>query len=86
MIRHGSSRGLSRFGTKILGISGRQRRHLSRALGQQFFVETRAAGAGVIGIQFVTHAEPDGYNLVVTTLSLLALALSSIRRSARPSQ
>jgi tripartite-type tricarboxylate transporter receptor subunit TctC len=48
--------------------------HLSRALGQQFFVETRAGAGGVIGVQFVAHAEPDGYNLVVTTLSLLAFA------------
>ncbi len=29
---------------------------------------------GVIGVQFVAHAEPDGYNFVVTTLSLLAFA------------
>jgi tripartite-type tricarboxylate transporter receptor subunit TctC len=48
--------------------------HMSRALGQQFFVETRAGAGGVIGVQFVAHAEPDGYNLVVTTLSLLAFA------------
>ena len=48
--------------------------HLSRALGQQFFVETRAGAGGVIGVQFVAHAEPDGYNFVVTTLSLLAFA------------
>jgi len=48
--------------------------HLSGALGQQFFVETRAGAGGVIGVQFVAHAEPDGYNFVVTTLSLLAFA------------
>jgi tripartite-type tricarboxylate transporter receptor subunit TctC len=48
--------------------------HLSRAFGQQFFVETRAGAGGVIGVQFVAHAEPDGYNFVVTTLSLLSFA------------
>lgn len=48
--------------------------HLSAAFGQQFFVETRAGAGGVIGVQFVAHAEPDGYNFVVTTLSLLAFA------------
>lgn len=46
--------------------------HLSGAFGQQFFVETRAGAGGAIGVQFVAHAEPDGYNFVVTTLSLLA--------------
>ena len=48
--------------------------HLSTAFGQQFFVETRAGAGGAIGVQFVAHAEPDGYNFVVTTLSLLTFA------------
>ena len=48
--------------------------HLSGAFGQQFFVETRAGAAGAIGVQFVAHAEPDGYNFVITTLSLLTFA------------
>ncbi len=46
---------------------------LSSAFGQQFFVETRAGAAGVIGVQSVAHSEPDGYNLVITTLSLLTI-------------
>ena len=46
---------------------------LTTAFGQQFFVETRAGAGGSIALQFVAHAEPDGYNFVVTTLSLLAL-------------
>jgi tripartite-type tricarboxylate transporter receptor subunit TctC len=46
--------------------------HLSTAFGQQFYVETRPGAGGTIGVQFVAHAEPDGYNFVVTTLSLLA--------------
>jgi tripartite-type tricarboxylate transporter receptor subunit TctC len=48
--------------------------HLTAAFGQQFFVETRAGAAGAIGVQFVAHAEPDGYNFVITTLSLLTFA------------
>src|SRR5882672_1987337 len=44
--------------------------HLSTAFKQQFFVETRAGAGGVIGVQTVANSEPDGYNFVITTLSL----------------
>lgn len=47
--------------------------HLSTAFGHQFFVETRAGAAGSIGVQTVIAAPPDGYNFVITNLSLLAL-------------
>jgi tripartite-type tricarboxylate transporter receptor subunit TctC len=47
--------------------------HLSGAFGQQFFVETRAGAAGSIGVQTVIASPPDGYNFVITNLSLLAL-------------
>jgi tripartite-type tricarboxylate transporter receptor subunit TctC len=47
--------------------------HLSKAFGQQFFVETRAGAGGVIGVQTVAHSDPDGYNFVITTLSLTAI-------------
>jgi tripartite-type tricarboxylate transporter receptor subunit TctC len=46
---------------------------LSSAFRQQFFVETRAGAAGAIGVQSVAHADPDGYNFVITTLSLLVI-------------
>jgi tripartite-type tricarboxylate transporter receptor subunit TctC len=46
---------------------------LSSAFGQQFYVETRAGAAGVIGVQSILHSEPDGYNFVVTSMSLLAV-------------
>ena len=48
--------------------------HLSGAFGQQFFVETRAGAGGAIGVQSVVNAPPDGYNFVITNVSLLALA------------
>lgn len=47
---------------------------LSVAFGQQFFVETRAGAGGVIGVQSVINTPPDGYNFVITNVSLLALA------------
>jgi tripartite-type tricarboxylate transporter receptor subunit TctC len=46
---------------------------LTKALGQQFFVETHAGAGGVIGVDEVSHAAPDGYNFVITTLSLTAI-------------
>jgi tripartite-type tricarboxylate transporter receptor subunit TctC len=46
---------------------------LSKAFGQQFFVETRAGAGGVIGVESVAHSDPDGYNFVVITLSLTAI-------------
>src|ERR1700679_157413 len=45
---------------------------LTKAFGQQFYVETRAGAGGVIGVDFVAHSDPDGYNFVITTLSLTA--------------
>ncbi len=47
--------------------------HLSVAFKQQFFVETRAGAGGVIGVQTVANADPDGYNFVITTLSLTVI-------------
>ncbi len=43
--------------------------HLSGVFKQQFFVENRAGAGGVIGMQTVAHAEPDGYTFVQTSLS-----------------
>jgi tripartite-type tricarboxylate transporter receptor subunit TctC len=48
--------------------------HLSNAFKQQFFVETRAGAGGVIGVQTVANSEPDGYNFVISTLSLTIIA------------
>jgi tripartite-type tricarboxylate transporter receptor subunit TctC len=46
---------------------------LTKALGQQFYVETRDGAGGVIGVDLVAHSAPDGYNFVITTLSLTAI-------------
>jgi tripartite-type tricarboxylate transporter receptor subunit TctC len=43
---------------------------LTTAYKQQFFVETRAGAAGVIGMQAVAAAEPDGYTFGIMSMSL----------------
>jgi tripartite-type tricarboxylate transporter receptor subunit TctC len=45
--------------------------NLSTAFKQQFFVETRAGATGLIGLRSVLNSEPDGYNFVLSTQSLL---------------
>src|SRR5579872_6316778 len=46
---------------------------LTKTFGQQFYVETRDGAGGVIGVDLVAHTDPDGYNFVITTLSLTAI-------------
>lgn len=45
--------------------------HLSSVFKQQFFVENRTGAGGAIGVQSVASAPPDGYNLVITNISML---------------
>jgi tripartite-type tricarboxylate transporter receptor subunit TctC len=47
---------------------------LSNAFGQPFIVETRAGAGGAIGVQSVIATPPDGYNFVITNVSILVLA------------
>ena len=39
---------------------------LSKLLGQQFFVENRTGGGGMIGTEAVARSEPDGYSLMIS--------------------
>ena len=39
--------------------------YLSRAFGQQVYVENRTGANGVIGIEAVAKSDPDGYTLLV---------------------
>ena len=48
--------------------------NLSNAFGQQFFVETRSGAAGAIGVNSVVATPPDGYNFVITNITMLVLA------------
>src|SRR5712675_3038218 len=47
---------------------------LSAALGQQFFVENRTGGGGLVGTEAAARAEPDGYTLIVSGMPSHVLA------------
>jgi tripartite-type tricarboxylate transporter receptor subunit TctC len=42
---------------------------LSERLGQQFIVDDRPGGASNVGTEIVAHAAPDGYTLLVVTMT-----------------
>jgi tripartite-type tricarboxylate transporter receptor subunit TctC len=48
--------------------------NLAKSFNQQFFVETRPGAAGAIGVQSVVATPPDGYNFVITNITMLVLA------------
>ena len=47
--------------------------NLSNEFKQQFFVETRSGAAGAIGVNSVVATPPDGYNFVITNITMLVL-------------
>ena len=47
--------------------------HLSTSLKQQFVVENRPGGAGILGTKEFLAAAPDGYTIGITNLSTLSL-------------
>jgi tripartite-type tricarboxylate transporter receptor subunit TctC len=52
---------------------------LSNALGQQFVVENRPSGGGVVAMETVGRAAPDGYTLLVGALGSHALNVGLYR-------
>ncbi|PZX26758.1 conserved exported hypothetical protein [Cupriavidus phytorum] len=53
---------------------------LSQRLGQPFVVENRPGGAGVIGLEVIAKAEPDGYTIGGANLSTFVVAALAAKR------
>src|SRR3954463_2512985 len=52
--------GSTDVGARLIG------EHLSRAFGQQVFVENKSGANGTIGIEDAAKSAPDGYSILVT--------------------
>jgi tripartite-type tricarboxylate transporter receptor subunit TctC len=53
---------------------------LTQAFGQQFVIENRGGASGMIGVEAVAKSPPDGYTLLLTTSSPLAV-LPKLRKT-----
>lgn len=53
---------------------------LSQRLGQPFIVENKPGGAGVIGLDVIAKAEPDGYTIGGANLSTFVVAALAAKR------
>ena len=60
--------------TDIVGRTIGQK--LSETLGQPVIVDNRAGAGGVIGTEYVAKAPPDGYTVLLGSISGLAVAMS----------
>ena len=47
--------------------------HLSETWGQQVLVDNRAGANGIIGMEFIAHALPDGYTIGMGNVATLAI-------------
>ena len=59
-------------GTDVIGRLLAQK--LAAALGQQVIVDNRVGAAGRVGTEYVAHAAPDGYTLLMTTTTTIITA------------
>ena len=59
---------------------------LGKTFGQQFFVENRTGGSGLIGTEAVARAAPDGYTLQISGMPSHVLAPAMNKMVDRPDQ
>ena len=52
---------------------------LSERLGQQFVIDNRAGGSGIVGTELVVHAPPDGHTLLMGFVASLVLTPAMMR-------
>ena len=54
---------------------------LGERLGQQFVIDNRAGGSGIVGTEMVVHAPPDGHTLLMGFVASLVLTPAMTRTS-----
>jgi tripartite-type tricarboxylate transporter receptor subunit TctC len=52
---------------------------LTQRLGQQVIVENKGGGGGIIGAEFVAHAPPDGYTILLCNATTHAINASLVK-------
>jgi tripartite-type tricarboxylate transporter receptor subunit TctC len=68
--------------TDVLGRVFAQR--LSERLGQPFVPENRGGGGGAVAAEFVAHAAPDGYTILMTNDQLVITVAAGARQPYEP--
>ncbi len=66
--------GVTDIAARVIG------QHLSDAWKQQVVVENRTGAAGLVAVQLVQHAAPDGYTLLVTSTDFLTINPSAFAK------
>jgi tripartite-type tricarboxylate transporter receptor subunit TctC len=64
--------------TDILGRAFGE--HLSKVLGQPMVIDNRVGASGAVGADFVAHATPDGYTLMVQSMTNQAMLPHTIKK------
>ena len=54
--------------------------HLAKVLGQPLVIDNRGGASGAIGADFVAHAAPDGYTLMVQSMTNQAMLPSTVKK------
>ncbi|MBI3371767.1 MAG: tripartite tricarboxylate transporter substrate binding protein [Betaproteobacteria bacterium] len=65
--------GINDIVARVLGV------RMTESMGQPVLVENRPGASGTIGVDYVAKSKPDGYTLVLGSVSNMAMAMSQFK-------